>query len=96
MKVCGGYVVDTPGFASLEFARDELVLKDELEDCFPEFEPYIANCKFHPSCAHLNDKGCAVTAAVEEGLIAESRYRSYRAMYEEVKDLEAWQLKSSK
>lgn len=96
MKVCGGYVVDTPGFASLEFARDERVLKDELEDCFPEFEPYIASCRFHPSCAHMNDKGCAVTAAVEEGLIAESRYRSYRAMYEEVRDLEAWQLKSSK
>jgi len=96
MNVCGGYVVDTPGFASLEFARDELVLKEELEDCFPEFEPYIANCRFHPSCAHMNDKGCAVTAAVGEGLIAESRYRSYRAMYEEVKDLEAWQLKPSK
>lgn len=96
MNVCGGYVVDTPGFASLEFARDELVLKEELEDCFPEFEPYIAHCRFHPSCAHMNDKGCAVTAAVEEGLIAESRYRSYRAMYEEVKDLEAWQLKPSK
>ncbi len=96
MHVCGGYVVDTPGFASLEFAKNELVLKEDLEDCFPEFEPYIAQCKFHPSCAHLSDKGCAVTAAVEAGEISESRHRSYRAMYEEVKDLEAWQLKSSK
>ncbi|MBQ8063305.1 MAG: ribosome small subunit-dependent GTPase A [Clostridia bacterium] len=96
LKVCGGYVVDTPGFASLEFARNELVLKEELEECFPEFEPYIARCKFHPSCAHMNDKGCAVTEAVEQGVISESRYRSYRAMYDEVKDLEAWQLKSSK
>lgn len=96
MKVAGGYVVDTPGFASLEFSREELVLKEDLEDCFPEFEPYIASCKFHPSCAHMNDKGCAVTAAVEAGDISASRYRSYRAMYEEVKDLSAWQLKSSK
>lgn len=96
MNVCGGYVVDTPGFASLEFARDELVLKEDLEDCFPEFEPYIPQCKFHPSCAHMNDKGCAVTHAVEKGYIAQSRYRSYRTMFEEVKDLEAWQLKSSK
>ena len=96
MNVCGGYVVDTPGFASLEFSREELVLKEDLEDCFPEFEPYIASCRFHPSCAHMNDKGCAVTAAVEEGLIAGSRYNSYRSMYEEVKDLEAWQLKPSK
>ncbi len=96
MNVCGGYVVDTPGFASLEFSRDELMLKDELEDCFPEFEPYIAECRFHPSCAHMNDAGCAVTAAVEAGEIAASRYRSYRAMYEEVKDLEAWQLQGRK
>ncbi len=96
MNVCGGYVVDTPGFASLEFSREELVLKNELETCFPEFEPYIASCRFHPSCAHMNDAGCAVTAAVEAGEISESRYRSYRAMYEEVKDLEAWQLKGRK
>ena len=96
MKVCGGYVVDTPGFASLEFARDEQVLKEDLEDCFPEFGPYIARCRVHPYCAHMNDAGCAVTAAVEEGVIAGSRYRSYRAMYEEVKDLAAWQLKSPK
>ena len=96
MKVAGGYVVDTPGFASLEFSREELVLKEDLEDCFPEFEPYIASCRFHPSCAHMNDKGCAVTAAVEAGKISASRYRSYRAMYEEVKDLSAWQLKSTK
>ncbi len=96
MNVCDGYVVDTPGFASLEFSREELVLKDELETCFPEFEPYIASCRFHPSCAHMNDAGCAVTAAVEAGEISESRYRSYRAMYEEVKDLEAWQLKGRK
>ena len=89
-------IVDTPGFASLEFARDEQVLKEDLEDCFPEFGPYIARCRFHPSCAHMNDAGCAVTAAVEEGVIAGSRYRSYRAMYEEVKDLAAWQLKSPK
>ena len=92
MNVCGGYVVDTPGFASLEFSREELVLKEDLEDCFPEFEPYLGRCRFHPSCAHLNDKGCAVREAVEAGEIAESRYRSYQAMYEEDKDLSAWQL----
>lgn len=96
MKVCGGYVVDTPGFAALEFTRDELVLKEDLQYLFPEFEPFLGQCKFHPSCAHMSDKGCAVTQAVEEGVISESRYRSYQAMYEEVKDLSAWQLENRK
>ena len=92
LKVCGGYVVDTPGFASLDFERGEKILKEDLADYFPEFDPYVASCKFHPSCAHRNDKGCAVAAAVAAGEIAESRYRSYLAMYEEVKDVAAWQL----
>lgn len=92
LKIGDGYVVDTPGFAALEFERGEKILKEDLADYFPEFEPYIASCKFHPSCAHLKDKGCAVTAALEAGEIAESRYRSYQAMYEEARDLSAWQL----
>lgn len=93
MSVCGGYVVDTPGFASLELNRNEIILKDELQDYFPEFKPYLGLCKFHPSCMHLSDRGCAITQAVAEGVISESRYNSYTAMFEEVKDIAEWSLK---
>ncbi len=93
LKVNGGYVADTPGFASLEFEKSDIIMKDELEDCFPEFEPFLDQCQFFPSCRHLNDKGCAVRAAVENGTIAESRYNSYKMLYDEVKDIEDWQLK---
>ncbi len=93
LHVADGYVADTPGFASLEFDKSDLILKEDLPDCFPEFLPYLDRCQFYPSCRHLNDKGCAVRKAVEEGKIAASRYGSYRLLYEEVKDIAEWQLK---
>ena len=88
----GGFIMDTPGFSSFDLLDDsERILKEDLPDCFPEFEPFIPQCRFTSSCAHLNDKGCAVKAAVERGLIAPERYESYRQMYEEVKDLKSYQ-----
>ncbi len=92
LKVAGGFVVDTPGFAALELQRNEIILKEDLADCFPEFAPYLEDCKFYPSCAHVKDKGCAVLQAVEDGAISKSRHESYVAMYDEVKDVKEWQL----
>ncbi len=94
-KIDGGYVADTPGFASLEILKNEIIMKDELPDCFPEFHEYIEDCRFYPDCAHMDDKDCAVRAAVESGDIPKTRYESYRALYEEVKDLRDWQLKKN-
>lgn len=91
-KVCGGYIADTPGFSSLDFERCEKILKDELPYCFREFEPYLDDCRF-TSCAHINDKGCAVCKALEDGKISKSRHDSYVAMYNEVKDIKEWQMK---
>lgn len=93
LSVAEGYVVDTPGFASLELQRNEVILKEDLPACFPEFRPYLEHCKFYPSCAHIHDKGCAVTDAVEQGIISRSRHESYIAMYNEVKDVAEWQLR---
>ena len=87
------YVADTPGFASLEILKQEVILKEDLADCFPEFEEYIEDCKFYPGCAHVKDKGCAVIKAVEDGVISKSRHDSYKALYEEVKDVKEWQVK---
>lgn len=92
-KVEDGYVADTPGFASLEILQNEVILKDDLQYCFPEFEPYIGCCKFGVSCAHINDKGCKILEAVERGEIAKPRHESYIAMYNEVKDIKEWSLK---
>lgn len=87
------YVADTPGFASLEILKQEVILKEDLGYCFPEFEEFFEDCKFYPNCAHVKDKGCAVIQAVEDGIIAKSRHDSYKALYEEVKDVKEWQVK---
>ncbi|MCH5316342.1 MAG: ribosome small subunit-dependent GTPase A [Eubacterium sp.] len=91
-KVGGGYVADTPGFSSLDLERCETILKDELFDCFREFEPYFGKCKFS-TCAHINEKGCAVCEAVKDGRVQKSRHDSYVQLYNEVKDIKEWEIK---
>lgn len=91
-KIAGGYVADTPGFSTVDIERYELIRRDELAYCFPEFEPYLNQCKF-TSCSHTCERGCAVIEAVEKGEIQASRYNSYKAMYEEVKSIPDWKLK---
>ncbi len=88
-----GYIADTPGFSTVDLIRYSLSNKDELMYCFPEFSDYLGSCKF-TSCSHTCEKGCAVLAAVEKGEIPNSRHTSYRLMYDEIKDIKAWQLKS--
>lgn len=90
-KVAGGYVADTPGFSSVDFERCEKILKDDLPYCFREFEPYLDKCKFQTNCAHINDKGCAVVEAVNNGHISQERHNSYIDLYNEVKDIKEWQ-----
>lgn len=89
-KSGGCYVADTPGFSTVDLERYERIEKEELQYCFPEFEPYLGSCKF-TSCAHLCEKGCAVLKAVENGEIPVSRHNSYKSMYNEVKDRKSWQ-----
>lgn len=92
-KVAGGYVADTPGFSSVDFERCEKILKDDLPYCFREFEPYLDKCRFQTNCAHINDRGCAVVEAVNNGYISRERYNSYIDLYNEVKDIKEWQKK---
>lgn len=89
-ELCGGYIADTPGFSSLDFENNEIILKENLQFCFPEFQQYIGKCKF-VSCAHIGEKGCAVCEAVKNGIIPESRHESYKMMYDDVKDYKAWE-----
>ena len=90
-KVGGGYVADTPGFSSIDFEKGETILKDDLFYCFREFKPYFGQCKF-TSCAHINENGCAVCAAVKNGEISESRHNSYVKMYNDVKNIKEWEI----
>lgn len=90
-KVGSGYIADTPGFSSLDFETNDLIKKDELAFCFPDFTDYIGSCRFS-TCAHVNDKGCSLVEAVKNGDVERTRHESYVTMYNEVKDIKDWQL----
>ncbi len=92
-KLCGGYVADTPGFASIVSENSEYITKENLPFAFPEFEKYLGSCKFS-TCLHMKDKGCKIIDAVERGEIPKSRHESYCMMMEQVKDIEDWQIKN--
>lgn len=86
------YAADTPGFASFEIEMMETIPKDQLQYDFIEFGPYIGKCRFN-NCAHLKEPGCAVTAALAEGKIMPSRYRSYERLYELSAQHKFWETK---
>lgn len=87
-----GYVADTPGFSSLEADKDDLEFKENLSSFFTDFEEYKYSCRF-TDCNHTGDKGCAVCQALKEGKIQPSRYKSYITIFNELKDLKAWNIK---
>lgn len=93
-KLGNGYVADTPGFSTVDIERYELIRRDDIAYCFPEFEQYINNCRF-TGCSHTCELGCAVIEAVKNGEIPASRHASYKAMYDEVKSIPDWQTVSA-
>lgn len=70
------WVADTPGLRQVDFWE---VDRDDIPFCFPEFAPFIPECRFH-NCRHHTELGCAVRAAVEAGQIDAHRYQSYVQM----------------
>ncbi len=89
----GAYVVDTPGFSTVDNNEDLYEFKLALPECFPDFAEYLGCCKF-TSCSHTAEKGCAVIDAVKNGKIQQSRHESYLALLAELKDVTAWNNKS--
>ena len=80
----GGYIIDTPGFSSLELPPiDEAYV---LLDLFPEFWGQV--CKFN-NCMHLNEPKCGVKEAVEKNEISKIRYDFYCNTYTKLKE-ERW------
>lgn len=76
----GGYVVDTPGLREVGAWG---IGPDTLGPCFPEFRPYLDQCRFD-NCRHVAEPGCAVRGAMAEGRIDPDRLVSYERIYEEV------------
>lgn len=75
-----GFVVDTPGFTSLEM---DFISKEDLQHCFPEFRDYLSQCKF-TGCQHYKEPQCGVKNAVEENELSRSRYEFYVKVLQEI------------
>ena len=86
------YITDTPGFASFDIEMMQTIDKEQLQYDFIEFAPYLGSCRFN-DCAHLKEPGCAVTAALAEGKIGESRYSAYARLYELTAQHKPWETK---
>lgn len=78
----GGYVLDTPGFTSLEITDVEEL---DLQYLFPEFLPYIDKCKFN-GCRHMQEPQCAIKEKVQSKDISKSRYESYISILKEIQE----------
>lgn len=86
----GGYIADTPGFGSFDIDQMENIRPDELQNCFPEFSPYLGRCRFR-DCTHRREPDCAVLEAVKAGQIPLSRHGSYVRLYEEADSVPEWE-----
>lgn len=74
------YIMDTPGFSSLQLFDME---KEELKAFYPEFGLYEGACRFR-GCVHLNEPGCGVKEALAAGKISDARYHNYTVLYSEL------------
>jgi ribosome biogenesis GTPase len=69
-----GFLIDSPGINEFGLGKIDA---QSLSQAFREMRETALRCRF-ADCTHLQEPGCAVMAALEDGGIAASRYASYR------------------
>jgi len=69
----GGELIDSPGVR--EFGLWHIPV-EQVTRGFVEFRDFLGGCKFR-DCKHLNDPGCIIRQAVDEGKISPARFASY-------------------
>ncbi|CAK9066700.1 unnamed protein product, partial [Durusdinium trenchii] len=72
------FLIDSPGARRFSIWD---VKPEELKEHFIEFIPFARHCKFS-DCRHLQEPGCMVKQAVEEGDVPPERYMSYQRIYQ--------------
>ena len=75
----GGFIIDTPGIKEFGLVNMD---KYEVSHYFPEMRRYLGQCKFN-NCLHINEPGCKVLQALENGEITQSRYKSYLSILDD-------------
>ncbi|MCR5758550.1 MAG: ribosome small subunit-dependent GTPase A [Selenomonas sp.] len=77
-----GFIVDTPGFSAMELGEIPL---ENLAGYFPEFRPYLGQCRFTP-CSHTHEPDCGIKEALAEAKLSSERYDAYRTIYKEIQE----------
>ena len=73
-----GYVVDTPGFSSVDFHdMTDMDIRDNMREMFDNLD----YCKYR-DCMHIKEDGCKVKELVSSGDIIISRYNNYKYFIE--------------
>lgn len=70
-----GMVIDTPGMRELGMWN----AGEGIERTFADIESLAEKCRFH-NCTHTSEPGCAVRAALEDGIIDEDRLNAYNKL----------------
>ncbi len=78
----GGLVIDTPGLRELQ------LFEGDVGAAFSDIEELAGECRFR-DCAHEREPGCAVLAAVDNGVLELDRLRSWRKLQRELASIEA-------
>jgi ribosome biogenesis GTPase len=75
----GGLILDTPGIREVG-----LIDADEgLSTVFDDIEELARNCRFR-DCGHSSEPGCAVRAALDEGLLDADRWAHFQKLSQEL------------
>ena len=72
MLGCEAMLIDTPGMREL----GNFSAETGIDETFSEITELSKRCQF-TDCNHINEKGCAVIEAVENGQVPEKRYQSF-------------------
>lgn len=78
-SVYGGLIIDTPGMRELQFSDHE----EGFTQQFGDVEELIQSCRFS-NCHHLSEDGCAILAALDEGILLAERWKSFQKIQREI------------
>ncbi len=82
LPLLNAHIIDTPGIR--EFGLVDIP-KQELSHYFPEMRSRLIDCQFN-NCLHVNEPGCAIKKALNEGKLSFNRYVSYCMMLDSIEE----------
>lgn len=82
LPLLNAHIIDTPGIR--EFGLVDIP-KQELSHYFPEMRSRLNDCQFN-NCLHVNEPGCAIKKALNEGKLSFNRYVSYCMMLDSIEE----------